>query len=49
MKLDSDAAAEGLTFRDLEIERGEAEAYIRDIIVHVGERANHWRLKLSSH
>lgn len=37
MKLDSDAAAEGLTFRDLEIERGAAEAYIRDIIVHIGE------------
>ena len=37
MKLDADAGAEGLTFRDLEIERGDAEAYIRDIIVHVGE------------
>jgi hypothetical protein len=37
MKLDADAVAEGLTFGDLEIERGAAEAYIRDIIVHVGE------------
>jgi hypothetical protein len=37
MKLDADAVAEGLTFSDLEIERGAAEAYIRDIIVHLAE------------
>jgi hypothetical protein len=37
MKLESDARAENLTLEDLEIERGKAEAYIRDIIVHVGE------------
>ena len=37
MKLDSDTAAEGLTFGELETERGTAEAFIRDIIVHVGE------------
>ena len=37
MKLDADARAEGLTFGDLEIERGAAESYIRDIIVHIGE------------
>ena len=38
MKLESDAAAEGLTLEDLEIQPGEAEKYIRNIIVHVGER-----------
>ena len=37
VKLESDAATEGLTVADLEIEPGEVEAYIRDIIVHVGE------------
>ena len=37
VKLESDAATEGLTVEDLEIEPGEVEAYIRDIIVHVGE------------
>ncbi len=37
MKMESDAVAENLTLEDLEIERGKAEAYIRDIIVHVGE------------
>ena len=37
MKLESDAATEGLTVADLEIEPGEVEAYIRDIIVHIGE------------
>ena len=37
MKLDANARAEGLTFGDLEIERGAAESYIRDIIVRVGE------------
>ena len=36
VKLATDAAAEGLKFEDLEID-GDAEAYIRDIIVHVGE------------
>jgi hypothetical protein len=37
MKLESDAATENLTLEDLEIRPGEAEKYIRDIIVHVGE------------
>jgi hypothetical protein len=37
MKLEFDAGVEGLTLEDLEIQPGEAEAYIRDIIVHVGE------------
>jgi hypothetical protein len=37
MKLESDAAAENLTLEDLEIQPGEVETYIRDIIVHVGE------------
>jgi hypothetical protein len=37
MKLESDAADEHLTLQDLEIPSGEAEKYIRDIIVHVGE------------
>jgi hypothetical protein len=36
-KLESDAATEGLTVADLEIEPGEVEPYIRDVIVHVGE------------
>ena len=36
-KLNADAAAEGLALKDLEIESGNAETYIRDIIVHVGE------------
>ena len=35
-KLESDASTEGLTLQELEIE-GSAEAFIRDIIVHVGE------------
>jgi hypothetical protein len=37
MKLDSDAAAEGLTFADLEIERGAVEICIREAIVHLAE------------
>jgi hypothetical protein len=37
MKFESDAGVEGLTLEYLEIPSGEAEAYIRDIIVHVGE------------
>jgi hypothetical protein len=37
LKLESDAVAEGLTLQDLEIPSGGVEAYIRDIIVHVGE------------
>ena len=37
MKLESDTAAEGLTLEDLEIEPGEIETFIRDVIVHVGE------------
>ena len=36
VKLATEAAAEGLKFEDLEI-NGDAEAYIRDIIVDVGE------------
>lgn len=36
MKLKSDAAVENLTLEDLEIQPGEAETFIRDIIVHVG-------------
>jgi hypothetical protein len=36
-KLTSDAAEEGLTIEDLEIQPGEVEAYIRDIIVHVAK------------
>ena len=37
MKLESDAAAVNLTLDDFEIQPGEVETYIRDIIVHVGE------------
>jgi hypothetical protein len=36
-KLAADATAEGLILEDLEIVNGDAEAYIRDLIVHVGE------------
>jgi hypothetical protein len=36
-KLSSDAAAEGLTVEDLELQTGDVENYIRDVIVHVGE------------
>jgi hypothetical protein len=36
-KLTTDAADEGLTVEDLELQPGEVETYIRDIIVHVGE------------
>jgi hypothetical protein len=36
-KLEFDAGVEGLTLEDLEIQQGEVETYIRDIIVHVGE------------
>ena len=36
LKLTNDAAAEGLKFEELEID-GDAQTYIRDIIVHVGE------------
>lgn len=36
LKLANDAAAEGLKFEELEID-GDAQTYIRDIIVHVGE------------
>ena len=36
-KLAEDLAAEGLKLEDLEIEHDDAEAYIRFVIVHVGE------------
>ena len=36
LKLTNDVAVEGLTFEELEID-GDAQSYIRDIIVHVGE------------
>jgi hypothetical protein len=36
LKLANDSAGEGLKFEDLEID-GDAQTYIRDIIVHVGE------------
>lgn len=36
LKLANDAAVEGLKFEELEID-GDAQTYIRDIIVHVGE------------
>jgi hypothetical protein len=36
LKLANDAAVEGLKFEELEID-GDAETFIRDIIVHVGE------------
>jgi hypothetical protein len=36
-KLEFDAAAENLSLEDLEIQPGQVETYIRDIIVHVGE------------
>ena len=36
LKLANDAAVEGLKFEELEIE-GDAQTYIRDIIIHVGE------------
>jgi hypothetical protein len=36
LKLANDAAAEGFKFEELEID-GDAESYIRNIIVHVGE------------
>ena len=35
-KLVDDAASEGLALKDLGIEDGNAETYLRDIIVHVG-------------
>jgi hypothetical protein len=36
-KLADDLATEGLNLEDLEIENDDAEAYIRFVIVHVGE------------
>lgn len=36
LKLASDVAVEGCKFEELEID-GDAECFIRDIIVHVGE------------
>lgn len=36
-KLDFDAAAEILTLEDLEIQSGDVETYVSDIIVRVGE------------
>ena len=36
-KLEFDAANEGLSLHDLELKEGDVEAYIRDLIVHVGE------------
>ena len=36
VKLANDVAVEGLTIEELEI-KGDAQTYIRDIIVHVGE------------
>jgi hypothetical protein len=36
LKLANDLAVEGLTFEELEID-GDAQSYIRDIIVHVGK------------
>ncbi len=36
LKLANDAVVECLKFEELEIE-GDAESYIRDVIVHVGE------------
>lgn len=36
-KLISDTAEEGLKLEDLEIENHNAEAYIRFVIIHVGE------------
>ena len=36
-KLVTDIAEEGLALEDLEIEHGDVEAYIRFVIVHVGE------------
>jgi hypothetical protein len=36
LKLANDLAEAGLTFEELEID-GDAQSYIRDIIVHVGE------------
>ncbi len=36
LKLANDLAVEGLKFEELEID-GDAQTYIRDIIVHVGE------------
>lgn len=36
LKLANDAAVEGLKFEELEID-GDAQTYIRDIIIHVGE------------
>ena len=36
-KLAEDVAAEGLKLEDLELENDDAEAYIRFVIVHVGE------------
>ncbi len=36
LKLANDAAVEGLTIEELEID-GDAQTYIRDIIVHVGQ------------
>ena len=36
-KLAENVAAEGLKLEDLELENDDAEAYIRFVIVHVGE------------
>jgi hypothetical protein len=36
LKLANDLAVEGLSFEELEID-GDAQSYIRDIIVHVGK------------